>query len=84
MRDFNENDLIDSPLSQRYERNGKSVSIEIYRLPGTRWSLEVVDEHGNSTVWNEDFETDEAAHSAALNEIELEGIDSFIGPPQVD
>lgn len=80
-RDFNENDLIDSPLSQTYTRNGKTVSIEIFRLPGTSWAIQVVDEHGNSTVWDDDFSTDSAALACVLHELGRDGIDAFIGSP---
>jgi uncharacterized protein len=40
----------------------------------------VVDEFGNSTVWNEPFPTDNAALAEALNTtIDTEGIASVIG-----
>lgn len=81
VRDFNENDLIDSPLSQTYSRDSKTVSIEIFRLPGTFWSIQVVDGHGNSTVWDDEFSTDSAALACALHELERDGIDAFIGTP---
>ncbi|HNT63845.1 MAG TPA: UPF0149 family protein [Candidatus Desulfobacillus denitrificans] len=71
-------ELIDSPLARTYSAEGHSVSIEIYRSPGSPWVLEVVDELGTSTVWDEEFETDEAALEAALAAIEEEGIASFV------
>jgi hypothetical protein len=81
MHEFNENDLIDSPLNQNYEEAGKSVEILIYRLPGTRWTAEVVDQYGNSTVWNDEFETDVKALECVLHDLREEGIDEFIGKP---
>lgn len=30
-------------------------------MVGGRWILEAVDEYGNSTVWNDHLETDQAA-----------------------
>ncbi len=80
-RNFNEKDLIDSPLSQPYTRDGKTVNIEIFRLPGTEWSLQVVDAHGNSTVYDDEFSTDNAALACVLHELNRDGIDAFIGAP---
>jgi hypothetical protein len=39
-----------SPLAQSLTRDGKTVQIEIYEDGEGGWLLEVVDEHGNSTV----------------------------------
>ena len=58
---YDENDLIFSDLQQSYVANGNSVRIEIYRMPDSGWTLEVVDAHNNSTVWDDDFPTDAAA-----------------------
>ena len=48
-------------------------------MPDSPWVLEIVDDFGNSTVWDEQFETDHDALDCALDEIEEEGIDAFIG-----
>jgi len=54
--------IIKSPLSQRFTANGITVSVEIYRLDTSEgWSLELVDEGGNSTVWEDAFPIDQAA-----------------------
>ena len=76
-----ENDLIYSALQQTYSANGQSVEIHIYRMPDTNWSLEVVDVGGNSTVWEDLFPTDQEALDTALEEMEEEGIEAFIGKP---
>ena len=81
MPDYDENDLIDSLLSQKFTQDGKTVEICIYRMPDSPWVLEVVDDFGNSTVWDEQFETDHDALDCALDEIEEDGIDAFIGSP---
>ena len=78
---YNENDLIDSPLNQVYERNGKAVEIEIYRMPDTKWTAEVTDGSDNSTVYADEFETDADALNAVLEDLEKNGIDQFIGGP---
>jgi uncharacterized protein len=70
---------VDSPLSQRLSRDGTAVQIQIYDDGQGGWLLEVVDEFGNSTVWDESFQTDKAALAEALNTIDAEGIASVIG-----
>ena len=45
-------ELIYSPLQQTHTENGKTIDIQIYRGADTGWTLEVVDEYGNSTVWD--------------------------------
>lgn len=76
---YDEHDLIDSPLSQTYTSNGRSVQIQIYRMPDSGWTLEVVDQLNNSTVWDGEFETDQDALDTALADIKSEGIEAFIG-----
>jgi hypothetical protein len=55
------------------------VEIKIYRLPNFNWTLEVVDEYNNSTVWDDEFEADQQALDAALEDMKAEGIEAFIG-----
>ena len=72
----------DSPLSQRIESNGKSVDIQIYRIQGEPgWALEAVDDFGNSTVWDGEFETDTEALQLAQETVNSEGIEVLIGKP---
>ncbi|MCS6760463.1 MAG: YecA family protein, partial [Candidatus Devosia euplotis] len=68
-----------SPLEREVARDGTTVEICIYRGPdcSPRWLLEVEDETGGSTVWDEPFETDQEALDAALKAIDEEGIGSF-------
>jgi hypothetical protein len=70
-----------SPLCQRVERDGKEVEVMIYEDGDGGWILEVVDEHGNSTVWDAPFDTDQEALDVVMECIEDEGIDSLIGEP---
>ncbi|MGC2224648.1 MAG: hypothetical protein WA624_20975 [Methylocella sp.] len=58
--------LIQSALSCTFREDGTEVRIDIYRLETTDWSLEVVDETGASTVWDDLFSTDKAALDEAL------------------
>lgn len=71
-------DIIHSPLTQTYSADGHSLRIQIYRSPDSLWLLEVVDESGTSTVWDDLFETDKQALEEAFMTIESEGIGSFI------
>ena len=69
--------LITSSLSQSVEENGDRVDVRIYRLEDTEWSLEIVASNGCSTVWEEPFDSDEAALAEGLSAIKDEGIKSF-------
>ena len=78
---FDEHDLIYSPLNQTLHLEGHRLEIHIYRMPNTGWTLEVVDEKNNSTVWDGEFDTDQDAMDTALADITAEGIEAFIGRP---
>lgn len=75
-------EIIHSPLTQTHSDAGHSVNIQIYRSHGSPWILEVEDEQGTSTVWDDPFETDTAALEAAFLAIEKEGIASFVTQAQ--
>lgn len=70
-----------SPLCQDLSDQGKTVRVEIYRGEGSGWQLEVVDEFGNHTVWEDPFPTDADALAEAKATIKEEGIDVLIGMP---
>lgn len=70
-----------SPLSQPISSGGRTINVQIYRLQGeSAWVLEVEDEFGNSTVWDDTFATESAALVEAKKTILGEGIASLIGP----
>lgn len=70
--------IITSGLSERITVEGHLLSIEIYKLEGElNWSLEVVDEDGTSTVWEELFKTDQFAKNEVLKTINEEGLSGF-------
>jgi len=77
---YDENDLIYSPLQQKYTAQGKTVEVCIYRMPDTGWTLEVVDQYNNSMVWDGEFNTDQEAFDLFLEEVSTEGIEAMIGP----
>ena len=74
-------DLEMSPLSQALTDDGKTVQVDIYRGDGSDWHLEIVDEFGNATVWDDQFPTDQEALDEAKATIKDEGIDALIGAP---
>jgi hypothetical protein len=49
-----------SALCGKVSRDGTTVRVEIYRIAegSEGWSLEVIDEEGASTVWDDLFATD--------------------------
>ena len=69
-----------SPLCGKLSRDGITVRVEIYRLAGSNegWSLEVVDQDDNSSVWSELFLTDKDAYTEFYRTLEAEGIHSFL------
>jgi uncharacterized protein len=75
-------ELIYSPLQQTYSADGHTLSIQIYRSADSLWILEVVDEGGTSTVWDDPFETDKAAMEAAFLTIETDGVARFVTEAQ--
>ena len=52
-----------------------------YRMPKTGWTLEVIDDKRNSTVWDGEFESDQEALEFAISEINAIGIVDFIDSP---
>jgi hypothetical protein len=78
MNDDEEYEIKVSPLSQAVTRDGKTVEVQIYEGDRGKWILEVVDQYDNSTVWDDQFESDQEALAIALETIDEEGIDSLI------
>ncbi len=75
-------ELIYSPLSQTHSACGHTLRIQIYRSPGSPWVLEIEDELGTSTVWDDPFDTDTAALAEAFVAIEEDGIHGFVTEAQ--
>lgn len=57
----NDPEVIDSKYSGFITRDGVTIELCIYRLEDTKWTLEVVDAEGTSTVWDDEFDTDDDA-----------------------
>lgn len=76
-----EPELIISTLSQSVAGDGHTFEVYIYQLAGeTDWALEVEDEYGNSTVWDEAFDSDAAAFVEAKRLISSDKASTLIGP----
>lgn len=57
----NDPKIIASKHNGHVTRDGVTVELCIYRLEDTKWTLEVVDAEGTSTIWDDEFETDDDA-----------------------
>jgi hypothetical protein len=67
-----------SGLSREVQVDGFDLHIEIYRLEDQKyWTLEVIDEKGTSTVWDDSFGTDQEALDEVQKTILKEGISAF-------
>jgi hypothetical protein len=70
--------IVLSGLSQKIMVEGHEFQIEIYRLEvDPTWTLEVVDEDGTSTVWDDTFDSDQAAMDELMRTIKKEGLSAF-------
>jgi hypothetical protein len=76
---MNEIDLVYSQHCQSVTSNGRTVKVEIYSSGKNDWILEVVDEDNNSTVWDDQFGTDDEAFQEFERTLKAEGIESMIG-----
>lgn len=74
-------ELVHSKYCQTISRDGRTVRVEIYGTGKADWILEVVDEDGNSIVWEEPFSTDDDAIHDFQRTLEEEGIEGIIGTP---
>ena len=76
---YGEPDVIYSMLEQNLIVSGVTLAVNIFRLPNTGWTLEIADEFGYSTRWDDEFETDEEALRMALEAIDAGSIELFLG-----
>ena len=61
------------------------MRVEIYKIEGTDgWTLELVDEEGGSTVWQDAFATDADAFAEFADGVEQLGLDRLIDPDDDD
>jgi len=69
-----------SEFSGQFVDDGVVVVIGIYRPAGTNadWTLEVVDQEGYTTIWDDSFATDREAFEEFLATIQRDGIRSVL------
>jgi hypothetical protein len=70
--------IIISSLSGPFTEGDVTVDIQIYRLEDTKWSLEVIDSEGTSVVWDDRFDTDDAAKAEFHRSVAEEGLTGII------
>ena len=71
--------IINSPLSQKLNREGMTIEVMIYRGEHeAEWILEVIDHAGGSTVWEATFATEQDALNEVFQTIATEGIGCFV------
>ena len=79
-----EPNLITSSLSRNVTQDGITVELCIYRLETkTEWLLEVVNSAGTSTVWDDQFPSDDAANEEFLRIVAEEGMATFLDDAKV-
>lgn len=71
--------IVHSGLSRTVTVQGASVEVLIYRLEhDPKWTLEVVNDVGTSTVWDAPFDTDAEALEAFELALNDEGVEAFL------
>ena len=74
-----EPELIESSLNRSIEQGGRRLEVYIVRLATERgWSLEVVNDHNTSIVWDDQFETESDANAVFQSALAEEGFEAFL------
>jgi hypothetical protein len=74
-----QSEVIMSLLCRPVTSGADTVQVHIYQGDPGKWLLEVEDKFGNSTVWDDQFDTDQLALDEVMRTIADEGIGSLIG-----
>ena len=76
--------IVRSELSRTVRKDGVAVEVSIIRLEDeSKWSLEVVNAAGTSTVWDDLFASDKEAYAAFERTVEEEGMRAFLDKSNV-
>jgi uncharacterized protein len=71
--------IITSDLSGKVHEGDATVEVHIFRLESDElWTLEVVNEAGTSTVWEDTFATDKLALEVFKQTVATEGMTTFL------
>lgn len=74
-----------SPLSQSYCDGDITVQVEIYKIYGSEgWTLELVEDGGKTTTWDDTFATEHDALAEFMDGVEFLGLATLIDPEQDD
>ena len=69
-------------VSRKITREGKTIEALLYRsLHEKKWNLEVVDHEGESTVWEETFQTEQDVLNEVFQTIASGGMSGFVRAP---
>ncbi|MGY2736648.1 hypothetical protein [Sphingomonas sp. UYP23] len=72
-------ELIESPLNRSIEQSCRRLKVDIVRLAtDPEWSLEVVNDHNTSIVWDDQFDTDRDADAAFRSALAEDGFEAFL------
>ena len=71
--------IITSVLSGKVREGEITVEVHIFRLESDeQWTLEVINEAGTSTVWEDTFATDKLALEVFNRTVDTEGMSTFL------
>jgi hypothetical protein len=73
-----------SKHNRRITVGDRAIEIYIFTQDRKEWCLEVVNHEDVSWVWDEAFESDDAANAAVEETLRMEGIDVFYQAPSDD
>jgi hypothetical protein len=77
-------EIIYSHRCTMFSKDDRIVEVNIFRLKHEQvWHLEVVNEQNSSTVWDDPFDTDDAAYEEFLATVRDEGMVAFEDVPTV-
>ncbi len=76
--------IVRSELSRTVRMDGVAVGVSIIRLEDeSKWSLEVVNAAGTSTVWDDLFASDKEAYAQFERIVADEGMQAFLDKSNV-
>lgn len=77
-------EVIYSRHCKKITMHGEPLEVGIYRLEtSNEWALEVINQNGTSTVWDDLFSTDGEAYDEFLRTLQEEGVATFRDAPKV-
>ena len=71
--------MSDAPIEKVLGDGVQSLTLTTYCNDDGQWQLEIVDADNNKTVWEDPFDSAEAALAEGENAVNEEGLSAFIG-----